>query len=95
MLKADIIPSFAELYEPYIIFLDDGYIDYDITLRLVDENGNRIPATWTVYNTSICKQKTAGGSEFACLAEGKAFAVATTDDGETYVCIIRVSPYPG
>ena len=71
------------------------YIDYDITLRLVDENGNRIPATWTVYNTSICKQKTAGGSEFACLAEGKAFAVATTDDGETYVCIIRVSPYPG
>lgn len=31
IFKADIIPSFAELYEPYIIFLDDGYIDYDIT----------------------------------------------------------------
>ena len=29
------------------------------------------------------------------LAEGKAFVVATTDDGETYVCIIRVTPYPG
>ena len=71
------------------------YIGYDITLRLVDANGNKIPATWTVYNTSICKQKTAGGSEFTCLAEGKAFVVATTDDGETYVCIIRVSPYPG
>lgn len=71
------------------------YIGYDITLRLVDGNGNRIPATWTVYNTSICKQKTTGGSEFSCLAEGKAFVVATTDDGETYVCIIRVTPYPG
>ncbi len=71
------------------------YIDYDITLRLVDGDGNRVNATWTIYNTSICKQKVAGGSEFTCLAEGKAFAVATTDDGETYVCIIRVAPYPG
>lgn len=71
------------------------YIDYDITLRLVDANGAQINATWTVYNTSICKQKTAGGREFTCLAEGKAFVVATTDDGETYVCIIRVVPYPG
>lgn len=71
------------------------YIGYDITLRLVDGNGNRINATWTVFNTSICKQKVTGGSEFSCLAEGKAFAVATTDDGETYVCIIRVTPYPG
>ena len=71
------------------------YIGYDITLRLVDGNGNRINATWKVYNTSICKLKTPGGSEFSCLAEGKAFAVATTEDGETYVCIIRVVPYPG
>lgn len=71
------------------------YIGYDITLRLVDQNGNRVDATWTIYNTSICNQKVAGGSEFACLAEGKAFAVATTDNGETYVCIIRVTPYPG
>ena len=71
------------------------YIDYDITLRLVDENGNRVDATWTIYNTTICKQKVAGGSEFTCLAEGKAYAVATTDDGQTYVCIIRVTPYPG
>jgi len=71
------------------------YIGYDITLRLVDGNGNKINATWTIYNTSICKQKVTGGSEFSCLAEGQAFAVATTEDGETYVCIIRVTPYPG
>lgn len=71
------------------------YVGYDITLRLVDGNGNPIDATWTVYNTSICKAKTAGGRQFSCLAEGKAFVVATTEDGQTYVCIIRVAPYPG
>lgn len=71
------------------------YIDYDITLRLVDGNGNQVDATWTVINSSICKQKVAGGREFTCIAEGKAFVVATTEDGETYVCIIRVVPYPG
>ena len=62
-----------------------------ITLRLVDEFGNRLNATWTVFNTSICKAKVEGGCEFNCLAVGKAFVVATTEDGETYVCIIRVT----
>ena len=64
-------------------------------IPLLDGNGNKVDATWAIYNTSICNQKTAGSSVFSCLAEGKAYAVATTDNGETYVCIIRVTPYPG
>lgn len=90
--------NFGEAYVHHnnpALFDVGHYVGYDITLRLVDANGNRVNATWTVYNTSICKAKVNGGCEFTCLAEGKAFVVATTEDGETYVCIIRVTPYPG
>ena len=78
------------------LFDTGHYIGYDITLRLVDGSGNRVEATWVVYNTSIAKVKSAGtAAEITCLAEGTAYAVATTADGETYVCILRVEPYPG
>ena len=51
IFKADIIPSFAELYEPYIIFLDDGYIDYDITYNfsVINEKNQLVVASGISY----------------------------------------------
>ena len=67
------------------------YVGYELTFRLVDANGISVNAKWKVYNTSICKLKTDGGSTVVCLEKGNAYIVATTEDGETYVCTIRVS----
>ena len=82
-------------YDNPAMFEVGNYVGYELPLLLKDGNGNTVSATWKVYNTSICKQKEAGGSTFECLAEGIAYVVATTDDGETYVCVVRVTPYPG
>ena len=51
IFKADISPSFAELYEPYIIFLDDGYIDYDITYNfsVINEKNELVVASGISY----------------------------------------------
>lgn len=59
--------------------------------KLVDAYGNRVSATWKIYNTSICTLSIDDGVAVTCLAEGTAYLVATTEDGETYVCTIRVS----
>lgn len=61
-------------------------IDESCTLKLTDENGNVVDATFTTSNAGVCS---VSGSTVTGVDAGKANITATYD-GQSFVCIVRV-----
>jgi len=76
--------------------LDNLYSNFDtevslsvgewFPLRLVDENGNQVDATWSVENGNVCK---VNGGDVTALASGQTYVIATYN-GQQYKCLVRV-----
>ena len=76
--------------------LDNLYSNFDtevslsvgewFPLRLVDNNGNQVDATWSVENGNVCK---VNGGDVTALASGQTYVIATYN-GQQYKCLIRV-----
>ena len=77
--------------------LDNLYSSYDtevtisvgewFPLRLVDENGDTVDASWSVQNGNVCK---VSGGDVTALASGETYVIATYN-GQEYRCLVRVN----
>ncbi len=61
--------------------------DESFNLRLLDQNGNALDASWSVSDSSVCD---VSGSQVTGTGKGMA-TVSTTYDGKTYSCIVRIN----